>query len=186
MVLAVVLFAGVTALQWFSDGAGEAIAVLYVLPIALVAVTTGLSGGLKAASAGFTLFSLFELTHATGDIDATGWVVRAVAMFLLGGLLGRATDLTNASEQAALDEQQRRHQAEEANHRYAEALEINDSIIQQMVAAKWMVERGQCSEALDLLSETITQGERVVAELLPPRVTPPSDWAARRETPVHI
>ena len=177
IVIAVGLFVAVSVLAWFNDGSGQAIAVLYVLPIALLAVTLGQRGGLTGATAGFALFAVLEVEHSSGDIDVTGWVVRAVAMFLLGGLLGRATDQTAASGRAALAEAQRRCQVEEENHRYAEALEINDSLIQQIVVAKWMVEQGQPKPASELLTEAIARGERMVAGLLPARVSTPADSA---------
>ncbi|HUY23357.1 MAG TPA: hypothetical protein VMV22_13555 [Acidimicrobiales bacterium] len=171
--VAVGLFLAVSVLQWFNDGSGQAIAVLYVLPIALLAVTLGARGGLTGATIGFALFAVFEIVHSSGDIDASGWVVRAVGMFVLGWLLGRATDQTTASERATLEEQRRRCRLEDANRRYAEALEINDSIIQQIVAAKWMIERGRSDLASETLTETIAQGQRMVAGLLPTRVSPP-------------
>jgi hypothetical protein len=175
IVVAVGLFVAVSVLDWFNDGSGQAIAVLYILPIALLAVTLGERGGLTGAAAGFALFAVLEVQHSSGDIDATGWIVRAVAMFLLGGLLGRATDQTTASEHAALAEQRRRCQVEETNLRYTEALEINDSLIQQIVVAKWMVEQSQTKGAAELLTEAIARGERMVAGLLPERVSIPAD-----------
>lgn len=172
LIVAIGLFVGVSVLQWFNDAAGQAIAVLYVLPVALMAVTFGLRGGLVAATTGFVLFALFEIFHSSGNIDIDGWLVRAIAMFLLGALLGRATDETTASERAAVVEQQRRNQLEETNRRYQEALEINDSILQQLVAAKWMIERGQPEEAAEALAATIERGEQMVQGLLPKRVSP--------------
>jgi K+-sensing histidine kinase KdpD len=172
--VAVGLFVVVSLLQWFNDGSGQAIAVLYVLPIALLAVTLGERGGLAGATVGFVLFAVFEIFHSYGDIDATGWAVRAVAMFLLGGLLGQTTDRTLASEQLALEEQRKRSQLEETNRRYAEAASIHDSLIQEMVAAKWMIERGETDQAAQVLTTTIATGERMVAELLPRHVDPES------------
>ena len=175
IVTAAGLFLVVSVLDWFNDGSGQAIAVLYILPIALLAVTLGERGGLTGATTGFALFAVLEIEHSSGDIDVTGWVVRAVAMFLIGGLLGRATDQTTVSERAALAEQQRRYQVEEANLRYAAALEINDSLLQQIVVAKWMVERSQPKDAAKLLTEAIARGERMVAGLLPARSSIPAD-----------
>ncbi|HXQ62788.1 MAG TPA: hypothetical protein VN796_10680 [Acidimicrobiales bacterium] len=183
MVVAVGLFAVVSVLQWFVDGSGQAIAVLYILPIALLGVTRGERGGLAGATAGFVLFAVLEIVHSSGDIDATGWAVRAIAMFLLGELLGYATDQTIASEQTALDEQRKRCQLEEANHRYAEAIELNDSLIQEMVAAKWMVERGLTDQAAEILSATIAAGERMVVVLLPKRAPRPQDMRPTARTP---
>jgi len=173
--VAVGLFGAVSILQWFNDGNGQAIAVLYTLPIALLAVTMGQRGGLAGAAGGFLLFSFFQIVHSSGDIDVTGWMVRAVAMLLLGVLLGRATDQTLASESSALNQQRRRHELEEANSRYAEAVEISDSIIQELVAAKWMVELGQTDQAADVLTTTIVKGEHMVAKLLPRREFTPAD-----------
>lgn len=172
-VVAIALFVGISVLLWFNDGSGHAVVVLYVLPIALLAVTFGLWGGLGAATVGFVVFALFEIFHSSGDIDADGWAARAIAMFLLGVLLGRATDQTIASEQAALNEQQRRYELEDVNHRYAEAIEISDSILQQMVAAKWMVERGRSDQAAEALTATIERSEEMVTALLPVRVSVP-------------
>ena len=172
--VAVGLFVLVTVLHWFHDSSGQAITVLYVLPIVLLAVTFGLRGGLVGAGCGFGLFALLEVLHSSGDIDADGWAVRAVAMFLLGALLGRATDQTVASERTALVEQRRRCQLEEENFRYAEAVEISDSLVQQMVAAKWMVEQGRSDQAAEALVTTIESGEAMVAALLPVRVSRPT------------
>ena len=41
MVVVFGLFVIVSVLQWFNDGSGQAIAVLYILPIALLGVTRG-------------------------------------------------------------------------------------------------------------------------------------------------
>ena len=174
MAVATSLFVFVTVLHWFQDGSGQAITVLYVLPIALLAVTFGFRGGLVAAAVGFGLFAILQVLHSSGDIDADGWAVRAVAMFLLGALLGRATDHTLASERATLAEQRRRCQFEEQNHRYAEAIEISDSLVQKMVAAKWMAEQGRSEESAQVLASTIAEGERMVAGLLPIQMAAPA------------
>ena len=173
--VAVGLFVVVTFLHWFQDGSGQAIVVLYVLPIALLAITFGRRGGLLAAATGFGLFALLEVLHSSGDIDVDGWAVRAIAMFLLGGLLGHATDQALASERAALVEQQRRCQVEAANHRYAQAMEISDSLVQKMVAAKWMAEQGRVDETAEVLTTTIVEAERMVTGLVRKRMVTPSE-----------
>src|SRR3974377_1663566 len=70
--VAVGLFVLVTVLHWFHDSSGQAITVLYVLPIALLAVTFGLRGGLVGAGCGFGLFALLGILHSSGDSDADG------------------------------------------------------------------------------------------------------------------
>lgn len=170
VVVAGVVFAAISTLRWFHPGSGEALTVLFVLPIALMAVTFGLRGGLASATVGFAIFAMFALFQENSGLDAEGWVVRAVAMFLLGGLLGRSIDQSRASEQATLSEQTRRCQVEDVNRRYVEAFELSDSILQHIAAAKWMVEQGRSAEAAEVLGATIERGQRMVAGLLPVRI----------------
>lgn len=172
LLVAAVIFAAISTLRWFHPGSGEALTVLFVLPIALMAVTFGLRGGLASATLGFAIFAMFALFHGNSGLDAEGWVVRGVAMFLLGGLLGRAIDQSRSSEQATLTEQTRRCQVEDVNRRYVEAFELSDSILQHIAVAKWMLEQGRSGEAAEILGATIERGQRMVAGLLPVRIGP--------------
>lgn len=169
LLIAAGLFAGVSVARYFSDGSGEAIDILYSLPIALLAMSFGLRGGLVGAAVGFSLFAIFELADGAGDIDATGWIARAAGLLLLGVLLGRATDQIRAGQRRALAEQEQRRLLQETAHHQAEALEISDSILQHLVAAKWMVERGRDEDAVEILTSTLETGQRMVADLLPIR-----------------
>ena len=169
MLIATGLLAGVSVARHFSDGSGEAIDILYSLPVALLAMSFGLLGGLVGAAVGFSLFTIFQLASGVGDIDATGWIARAAGLLLLGVLLGRATDQIKAGELRTLAEQEQRRLLQETAHHQAEALEISDSILQHLAAAKWMVERGEVEDAIDILTSTLVTGQRMVAELLPMR-----------------
>ena len=62
-----------------------------------------------------------------------------------------------------------KRQVQETSRRQAEALEISDSILQYLAAAKWMVEQGKDEDAIAVLSSTLEKGQRMVAEMLPPR-----------------
>ena len=167
--LAIVLFVLVTAGHFLVDGTGEAVDILYCLPVALLAVTFGLRGGLAGACLGIGLFALGEAVDASGDIDATGWLTRAAGLLLLGLLLGRATDQIAVSQRMTAAACDQRRAIQETARRQAEALEISDSILQYLAAAKWMVEQGKDEDAIAVLSSTLEKGQRMVAEMLPPR-----------------
>ncbi len=169
ILLAIFVFIAVAIARYFSNGAGQAVDILFSLPIALLAMAFGLRGGLIGAGVGFSLFALLELTNGVGDIDATGWFARAAGMLLLGVLLGRATDQVEAGQRATLAEQERRRLLRETAHRQAEALEISDSILQNLAAAKWMIETGRDQDAIDILTATLATGQRMVADQLPVR-----------------
>ncbi|HEY5108599.1 MAG TPA: hypothetical protein VII96_03220 [Acidimicrobiales bacterium] len=151
------------------NGTGEAVDILYALPVALLAMSFGLRGGLIGAVIGFSLFAVVELVDGVGDIDATGWISRAAGLFLLGVLLGRATDQTEAGRVHAMAAAEERQRLEERARRQAEGLEISDSILQHLAVAKWMIESGQDEGAIEVLTSTMAAGQRMVAELLPMR-----------------
>jgi glucose-6-phosphate-specific signal transduction histidine kinase len=172
LIVASGLFAIVTVAHIFANGTGEAVDVLYSLPVALLAVSFGLRGGVTGAVIGLSLFAVVELTYGSGDIDVTGWIARAAGLFLLGVLLGHATDQIQSGEQRMLAAQEERLQLAERARRQAEALEISDSILQHLAAAKWMAEIGNDKVAVEILASTIETGEQMVAELLPIRHRP--------------
>lgn len=161
-------------LQMVDGHASDAVALLYVLPISLAATAFGLAGGLAGASAAYVAFAVVTLASSTASVGLDGWISRAAAMFLLGGLLGRATDQSRRAARLALEHQRSRLITEERNRRLGEAVELSDSILQQVAAAKWMIEQGDDARAIGLLSSALSSGQQMVGELLPPRVTIPS------------
>lgn len=163
------LFAAVTVARIFANRTGEAVDILYALPVALLAMSFGLRGGLFGAAIGLALFAIVELTDGIGDIDATGWISRAAGLFLLGALLGRAADQIEAARLRTIAEAEARRRLEERARRQAEGLEISDSLLQHLAVAKWMIEAGDDAGAIEVLTATMVTGERMVAELLPIR-----------------
>jgi PAS domain S-box-containing protein len=92
IVTAVVLFAGFYVLQAKDTNPADALEVLYVVPIALLAVRFGLRGGLVGAVAALVLIGIYDLASGVFDVSFVGNVGWAVAFVLLGGLLGRFVD----------------------------------------------------------------------------------------------
>jgi PAS domain S-box-containing protein len=92
IVLALVLFAGFYALQATDTNAADALEVLYVVPIALLAVRFGLRGGLAGALVGVALISTYDLAVHVFDVSVLGKLCWAIAFLLLGTLLGTFVD----------------------------------------------------------------------------------------------
>ena len=164
---AVGLFAGVTVLRWYLDRSGQAAALLYVVPIALVAVSRGRRAGLAAATVGVCLFALFAALRNRGDLDLTGWMDPIVSMYLVGGLLGAVSEHAVERGRAAALECDRRRLAEELCDRQQEALEATDLMVQGVAAAKWMMESGRAAQALDLLTATVEDSMARLSPALP-------------------
>jgi PAS domain S-box-containing protein len=103
---AVCLFAAVFALQTAVSNPTDAPALLYCLPIALVAVQFGARTGIAAAIASLILFRLSTEIDGSG-MSFMGHITRGTAFLLLGALLGRFADhLRSAREAVAGNEQQ--------------------------------------------------------------------------------
>jgi PAS domain S-box-containing protein len=92
LAVALALFAGVYVLQAEDTNPADALEILYVVPIALLAVRFGLRGGLAGAFVGVALIGTYE--YAAHEFDATllGSLCWAITFLLLGALLGRFVD----------------------------------------------------------------------------------------------
>ena len=82
-----VLFVGIFALGIAIDDPAEAPSVLYVLPIALVAIRFGALGGIIAATFALALFGVVNVVNDEGA-GAFGYLTRGTAFYVLGALLG--------------------------------------------------------------------------------------------------
>ncbi len=154
----VAAFAGVTALRWYVDGAGQAAALLYVVPIALGALRFGRRGGLAAAAVGAVAFSVLAGVHGTGDLDLTGWLGPVLVMGLVGGLVGWQVDVAVRRQALQASQARQARQLEALCDEQQAAIRAGDSIVQQLAAVRWLLEAGQTQEAIAALAETVTEG----------------------------
>jgi len=59
--------------------------------------------------------------------------------------------------------------------RHRDAIEINDSVVQALAAAKWALEVGNVQRGLDAVSDALATAQHLVADLLGDDVQPPAD-----------
>jgi PAS domain S-box-containing protein len=103
---ACLLLGAVFALNFVVSNPSEAVAVLFTLPIALIAVEVGAVGGIVVALVAVALFGLWAAVD-NAHIGVLGFVTRGTGFLLLGGLLGHfATKLRSAYETVRRREQQ--------------------------------------------------------------------------------
>lgn len=98
LIVAIVLFVGVTAVRALSSGVNDAVSFYYVLPVALLAVSYGLVGGLSGGLVASLLFTVWALM-VDASFGPVGWLSRLSTFLLLGVLLGRSTDRQVAVEE---------------------------------------------------------------------------------------
>lgn len=154
------LFAGIMVLRWTVGGVEDAISMLYVLPVALLALTFGLWAGIGAGLLAVSLLALWVVT-ADESLSAMGWLSRATPLLLLGVLVGAAADRIRDANEAE-------RRAAEVALLQREAAEINDRVLQQMAAAKWMLEAGRTDDGVDILASTMDTAQQLVARMLGP------------------
>src|SRR3954453_11055248 len=100
------LAAAVLALGFAVSDPGEAVAVLYTLPIALVAVELGAVAGVIAAAVAVGLLGLWTAVDSI-DINLVGFLTRGTGFVLLGALLGHfSTKLRSAYDTVHRREEQ--------------------------------------------------------------------------------
>jgi signal transduction histidine kinase len=89
--VAAFLYAAVFTFRAASDDIADAIALLYIVPIALVALELGLRAGVAAAGLALGLLGLWVL-DTQAEIGALGMMTRGVAFLAVGGVAGRFSD----------------------------------------------------------------------------------------------
>jgi K+-sensing histidine kinase KdpD len=152
------LFVAVFLLRLAMGDSEDPYSMFYVLPVALAATAFGQRGGLLAALLAVALILAWTLLSDV-SLDAAGWATRAVPILLLGVLLGRATDRVREAEA-----QRRRLEVGAALHR--EAIEINDTLVQRMTAAKWALEAGRVDAGLSDLTAAVSEAQQLVSGLI--------------------
>jgi PAS domain S-box-containing protein/putative nucleotidyltransferase with HDIG domain len=92
LALALALFAGIFVLRESDPNLVDAQEILFVLPIALLAIRFGLRGGLAGGVLAVTLVAVCDLYDNDATLTMEGYLARAVAFLLLGTLLGIVVD----------------------------------------------------------------------------------------------
>jgi len=88
-----------------------------------------------------------------------GWIARIAPLLLLGLLLGDAMDRLRRAEATRI-------RLEEAERRHREAVQLNDTIVQSLSAAKWALEGSDLAAGLAIVDETLIQSNRLVSDLI--------------------
>jgi PAS domain S-box-containing protein len=90
--LALLLFASIFVLRENDQNLLDAHEILFVLPIALLAIRFGFRGGLAGGLFGLALIAVSDLYDNDAGLTTEGYLTRGIAFLLLGTLLGAFVD----------------------------------------------------------------------------------------------
>jgi hypothetical protein len=156
LAVACFIFAAILLARLRITGPADGVGMFCTVPIAVLALAYGLRGGAVGTAVGMGFLELWmEFTDA--PMSYLGWAARSVPLLLVGLLLGAVVDQLRATDYERL-----KLLAASARHR--EAVEINDTIVQHVTAAKWSLESGNAEHALNILSDTVELGHRLVSD----------------------
>ncbi|MFL5845706.1 MAG: hypothetical protein ACJ762_13545 [Solirubrobacteraceae bacterium] len=128
----------------------QAGAVLFVVPVALLALADGLRGGVVAALLASVLVVVWAVVDDIG-LNTLGYGSRILAFALIGTLVGRFEDLARAYERRRLDE------------RYAG--ELHDRVVQSLVVASYQL-REENSPASAAVDEALAGAKEIISARL--------------------
>lgn len=165
LAVVVALFVAVLVLRETAGSPLEAYSLFYALPVALAASAFGFRGGLSSGLVAVALIAVWVVTREV-PLTPWGWLSRVLPLLVLGVLLGRAVDRSQRAEEGRRRAEEELSRAETAALLHRQAIEINDSLIQQLTAAKWAFEAGRKEAGLEALSTAMGEAQSLVSDLI--------------------
>jgi hypothetical protein len=127
-IVALLLYAVILLLLYVVTAPRTGISVLLVVPVALLALTNGLRGGLVGAVLAVVVWGVWAVTTSPTP-GLSGWTTRLIAWVVVGVIVGRYEDTDRASLRRRMDE------------RYA--VEVHDRVVQALVLAHYQLATGE-------------------------------------------
>ena len=158
LTVAAALCAGIFLLRVFVEGAEDPVSTLFVLPVALVALSFGFRAGAAAGLVAVGLLAVW-VVEAGVTLSPLGWVSRITPLLLLGTLVGFSSDRIRDADRAE------RYAAAVALLQ-VEGAEISDRIFQGLAASKWMLEVGEIERGLAAMEDTMVMAQQLVTGVL--------------------
>lgn len=147
--LAAVLFAANTGLLFAVSDPAQAGAVLYSLPVALLAISDGRRGGALGTVVATALLAVWVVGDDI-DLHFLGWFTRIATYMTIGVIVGHYAQLAATLERRRLDE------------RYAG--ELHDRVIQSLVVARYQLTDDD--EARPAVDEALQGAKEIISERL--------------------
>jgi PAS domain S-box-containing protein len=124
LVGAALIFAGGMALRFAVDAPAAGILLVYVIPVALVALYYGIPGGLATGAIAISLIAIWSETSGE-EIGAVGYLSRIVSLVAIGLLVGFVSSRLRGTVESALASEERAREAERSLEHAARHFEVS-------------------------------------------------------------
>ena len=168
-VAAVLLLLALFLLGLSREEQAEPAAILYAIPVVLLAIAIGPAAGVVGGGAAGTLFWLADRGNDV-SLEPFENVYRFLALVFLGGIAGSlasrlATAERNrlAAEREAAQANEQLAQREELGRR---AVELNDEVVQGLALAGYLLESGDLEAATATLRAALQRAQGIVGNLI--------------------
>lgn len=152
IVLAVVLLPAILIVAMEVKDARQAVTLLFLVPVVLLALAFGVYGGLAGALVSIAMLAIW-VAHQNVDLNTVGWTSRIVAYFAIGALVGYYENFARRLMRRQLDE--------------SYAMEIHDGVVQSLVVASYELRRGDAAEAGEAVDEALASAKRIISARMP-------------------
>ena len=143
------LYPVVLALRFAVDDPVEAIAILFVIPIALTALAAGQRGGLGGAVLSTGLLTVWVVVDDV-HLGVGGWASRLAAFFIIGLIVGQYESIAREYQRRLLGE------------RYA--AELQERVVQSLVLAGYQLGEQDLTAARTSVDEALAGAKEIIAE----------------------
>jgi glucose-6-phosphate-specific signal transduction histidine kinase len=185
-VAAVLLLVALFLLGLSRDEQAEPAAILYAIPVVLLAIAIGPAAGIVGGAAAGTLFWLADRQNDV-SLDPFENVYRVLALVFLGGLAGSLASRLATAERNRLAAEREAGRANEQLARREElgrrAVELNDEVVQALALAGYLLEAGDLEAARAALGAALQRAQGIVGDLIEADEVQSGDL--RRERPAR-
>jgi K+-sensing histidine kinase KdpD len=184
---AVLLLLAIFLLGIVLEAPSEPGAILYAIPVVLIALAVGpAAGALAGVTAGVLFWVAARYHDQSFDVFEMGY--RLVVLVFLGAFAGvlaarlAASERSrDAAEREAAEAQNRLARREELGRR---AVELNDEVVQGLALSGYLLSAGDTEAAAASLRSTLTRAQRIVGDLIETGDLEPG--ALRRDEPADV
>ena len=165
------------------DAQAEPAAILYAVPVVLLAIAIGPAAGIVGGAAAGTLFWAADRFN-DASLDPAANAYRFLALVFLGGIAGSLSSRLAVAERNRLAAEREaarvKEQLAQRDELGRRAVELNDEVVQGLALAGYLLEAGDATAATTALRAALQRAQGIVGDLIEAGDVEPGDLRRER------